>query len=186
MQQSQRPCQLLILSVSKTFREVTCQPVQCENVFVLQDRVLRTVTRHAMFSTGHGVGIAVSGGADSVCLLHLLHELAPRWNLRLSVVHVDHGIRGAASQADAEFVRSLAERFALPFHVHRADVRSIDDNLEQAARRVRQEFYCELMRSGTLDRIATGHTRSDQAETVLRSEERRVGKECRSRWSPYH
>jgi tRNA(Ile)-lysidine synthase len=140
---------------------------QCENVFVLQDRVLRTIARHAMFSTDHRVGVAVSGGSDSVCLLHLLHELAPRWNLRLSVVHIDHGIRGAASQADAEFVRSLAEQFALPFHLHRADVPSIDDNLEQAARRVRQEFYLELMRSGTADRIATGHTRSDQAETVL-------------------
>ena len=133
----------------------------------MQHRVLHTIARHAMFSTGQRVGVAVSGGADSVCLLHVLHELAPRWNLHLSVVHIDHGIRGAASQADADFVRSLAGEFALTFHFRQADVPSIDDNMEQAARRVRQEFYRELMQSGMVDRIATGHTRSDQAETVL-------------------
>jgi tRNA(Ile)-lysidine synthase len=133
----------------------------------LHHRVLNTIARHAMFSSGQRVGIAVSGGADSVCLLHVLHELAPRWNLHLSVVHIDHGIRGAASQADTEFVRALAEQFALPFHFRQADVPSIDDNMEQAARGVRHEFYRELIHAGTLDRIATGHTRSDQAETVL-------------------
>jgi tRNA(Ile)-lysidine synthase len=133
----------------------------------LHDRVFRTITRYTMFSADQRVGVAVSGGADSVCLLHLLHELAPRWNLHLSVVHIDHGIRGAASRADAEFVRTLAEQFALPFHFRQADVLSIDDNMEQAARRVRHEFYRDLMHAGTVDRIATGHTRSDQAETVL-------------------
>ena len=120
-----------------------------------------------MFSAGQRVGVAVSGGSDSVCLLHLLHELSPRWDLHLRVVHVDHGIRGAASREDAEFVRGLASSFALPFDVRTADVPSMDDNLEQAARRVRQQFYGELLGSGIVDRIATGHTRSDQAETVL-------------------
>ena len=132
-----------------------------------ESRVLETIARHAMFATGCHAGIAVSGGMDSVCMLHVLHELAPRWNLRLSVVHLDHGIRGASSQADAEFVRGLANRFALPFHFRKADVPAIDDNLEQAARGVRYDFFRELIASGAVDRIATGHTRSDQAETVL-------------------
>jgi tRNA(Ile)-lysidine synthase len=134
---------------------------------VLQDCVLDTITRHRMFSPGQRAGVAVSGGADSVCLLHLLHELAPHWNLRLSVIHIDHGIRGALSQADADFVGNIAKSFALPFHFRSVDVPAIDDNLEQAARRVRMDFFRELADSGTVDRIATGHTRSDQAETVL-------------------
>lgn len=134
---------------------------------MLQDRVLDTITRHGMFSPDQRAGVAVSGGADSVCLLHLLHELAPHWNLHLSVIHVDHGIRGAASEADSDFVSNLAKSFALQFHFRRADVPAIDDNLEQAARRVRMDFFRELAESGTVDRIATGHTRSDQAETVL-------------------
>jgi len=134
---------------------------------VLEDRVADTITRYAMFSPGHRVGVAVSGGADSVCLLHTLHELGSRWDLRLHVVHIDHGIRGAASEADAEFVRALAASFGLPFEFRRVDVPAIDDNLEQAARHVRQQFYLEMVRKGTVDLIATGHTRSDQAETVL-------------------
>ncbi len=131
------------------------------------DQVVAFIARHHMFRLGDRAGVAVSGGADSVFLLHVLRELGPRWNLELSVVHIDHGIRGEASRADADFVRNLADAFGLPFHLHRADVPGLDDNLEQAARRVRTEFYRELIESGRVDRIATGHTRSDQAETVL-------------------
>ncbi|HTR35736.1 MAG TPA: tRNA lysidine(34) synthetase TilS [Bryobacteraceae bacterium] len=131
------------------------------------ERVAEFITRHRMFGNGQRVGVAVSGGADSVFLLHVLRELAPRWNLKLSVIHIEHGIRGADSVADAEFVRALAAGFGLPFHFREANIPAIDDNLEQAAREVRQNFYIELIRSGTLDCVATGHTRSDQAETVL-------------------
>jgi tRNA(Ile)-lysidine synthase len=116
-----------------------------------------------MLSPGQRVGVAVSGGADSVFLLHVLRELG----FQLSVIHIEHGIRGAASLADAEFVRQLATSFELPFHLRRADVPSIDGNLEEAARHVRHAFYSELIASGAVDRVATGHTRSDQAETVL-------------------
>jgi len=131
------------------------------------DRIAEFVARHNMFPPGARVGVAVSGGADSVFLLEALRELAPRWNLHLSVVHIEHGIRGAASRADAAFVQDLAARHSLPFHLHQADVPAIHDNLQQAARHVRQAFFAELISAGTVDRIATGHTRSDQAETVL-------------------
>ena len=133
----------------------------------LVDRIAHFIDRHEMFRPGDRVGVAVSGGSDSVFLLHALRELAPRWNLELSVVHIEHGIRGEASVADAEFVSKLAGELGLPFHLHRADVPALMDNLEQAARGVRIEFYRELLQSSRLDRIATGHTRSDQAETVL-------------------
>lgn len=131
------------------------------------DRIAEYMARHRMFEPGQRVGVAVSGGADSVFLLHVLRELWPRWDLRLSVIHIEHGIRGAASMADAEFVRQLAANLGLPFHVREADVPSISGNLEEAARNVRQAFYAELIAAGTVDRVATGHTRSDQAETVL-------------------
>jgi len=133
----------------------------------LAARVAAFAARHRMFRPGDRVGVAVSGGADSVFLLHLLRELAPNLDLRLAVVHIEHGIRGNASLADAEFVRNFATQFDLPFHIHRADVPAVDDNLEQAARRVRTGFYQKLIETGCVTRIATGHTRSDQAETVL-------------------
>jgi tRNA(Ile)-lysidine synthase len=135
------------------------------------ERVAATIERYRMFAPGQRVGVAVSGGADSVCLLHVLRELAPRWALRLSILHVDHCLRGEDSAADARFVRELGAGLGLEVLCHEADVRRISqlegDNLEQAARNVRQEFYLGLLRSDALDRVALGHTRSDQAETVL-------------------
>ena len=131
------------------------------------DRVAEFIARHRMLEPGRRVGVAVSGGADSVFLLHALRELAPRFDIRLSVVHIEHGIRGAASIADAEFVARVASKFELPLHIRHVDVPAMDGNLEQAARNVRRSFYSELIAAGTVDRVATGHTRSDQAETVL-------------------
>jgi len=131
------------------------------------DHVAEFIARHRMLEAGQRVGVAVSGGADSVFLLHALRDFAPRWGLQLSVIHIEHGIRGAASIADAEFVAYLASTLAIPFHLHQADVPAIDGNLEEAARNVRQAFYAELIACGAVDRVATGHTGSDQAETVL-------------------
>jgi tRNA(Ile)-lysidine synthase len=131
------------------------------------ERLVAYAAKHALFAPGQRVGVAVSGGADSVFLLRALHELAPAWNLHLSVVHIEHGIRGAESSGDAEFVRALAAEYALPFHLLQADVLAAGGNLEQEGRRTRHAFYYELIQGGKLDRVATGHTRSDQAETVL-------------------
>jgi tRNA(Ile)-lysidine synthase len=128
------------------------------------DRIAKYIARHQMFPSGCRLGVAVSGGADSVILLHALRELASG---ELSVIHIEHGIRGAASIEDAAFVKDLAHKFGLPFHMQSADVPAVRDNQEQAARHIRQKFFSELIAAGTVDRIATGHTRGDQAETVL-------------------
>src|SRR5476651_686134 len=120
-----------------------------------------------MFHPGQPIGVAVSGGADSVCLLHALLELAPKWNLHLSVLHLNHQLRGDESRQDAEFVRDLAARLGLPFLIREADVAASSDNLEQAARLARLAFFHEVLAAGAVSRVALGHTRSDQAETVL-------------------
>jgi len=133
----------------------------------LIERVAHFADRLGMFRAGDRVGVAVSGGADSVFLLQALKELAPKWQLTLSVLHVEHGIRGASSRADAEFVRALASAFRLPFDLHEVQLAATEDNLEQAARRARQDFFQAAIASGQVDRVATGHTQSDQAETVF-------------------
>jgi tRNA(Ile)-lysidine synthase len=142
-------------------------PSKMKSVPSLLDRVAHTIERHDMFADGQRAGVAVSGGADSVCLLHALLELAPRWNLSLTVLHLNHQLRGAESDQDAEFVRQMAERLGLPAEIRAVDVAASPDNLEQAARDARLAFFQELLENGRLDRIAVGHTRSDQAETVL-------------------
>ena len=135
------------------------------------EQVAKTIARYSMFHPDQRVGVAVSGGADSVCLVHVLRDLAPRWNLRLAVFHLDHQLRGEESRGDAAIVRNLAAALDLPFELQEADVAAIcrqaGDNLEQAARAARLQFFQRLIAAGTVDRIAAGHTRSDQAETVL-------------------
>jgi tRNA(Ile)-lysidine synthase len=133
----------------------------------LLQRIVHTIERHRMFHPGQSVGVAVSGGADSVCLLHALLELAPKWDLHLSVLHLNHQLRGEESRQDAEFVRDLAARLGLPFLIREADVAASPDNLEQAARLARLAFFNEVLAAGAVSRVALGHTRSDQAETVL-------------------
>lgn len=123
------------------------------------DRVRKTILRYSMFAPGDRVAAAVSGGADSVCLLHLLAGL----DLRLSVVHVNHKLRGDESEEDARFVLQLAERLGLEARIVECDVSQAGGNLEQEARRARYDLFREL----PVDRVATGHTKSDQAETVL-------------------
>jgi len=133
----------------------------------LLDRVAATIKRHAMFRTGQSAGVAVSGGADSVCLLHALVELAPQWSLRLHVLHLDHGLRGEESRRDAEFVREVAARLSLPATIRAVDLAASAGNLEQAGRHARLGFFREAISSGAVERVALGHTRNDQAETVL-------------------
>ena len=134
---------------------------------MLLSRVRETIRRYRMFEPGQHVGVAVSGGADSVCLLHVLRELAPQWDLRLSVLHLNHGLRGEESRQDEQFVRELAARVGLDAKVRAVDVAASPDNLEQAARHARLAFFRERLAAGDVARIATGHTRNDQAETVL-------------------
>src|SRR5580765_4658038 len=110
-----------------------------------------------MFEPGDRVGVAVSGGADSVFLLHALFELAPRWDLKLCVLHLDHGLRGEESLGDALFVRDLTRRFGLPAYVGESDVARLKqetgDNLEQAARSARRAFFERIRTGENLDRI---------------------------------
>ena len=116
-----------------------------------------------MAPAGARLGVAVSGGADSVCLLEVLRELG----YELHVLHVNHGLRGADSDEDEQFVRELAAQRGLPVAVLRAAAPAPGENLEQALRRIRYAFFEQARREHRLERVATGHTLSDQAETVI-------------------
>ncbi len=120
---------------------------------------------------GNRVGIAVSGGADSVALLRILLELRGELGVVLSVVHINHQLRGAESDADAEFVAMLAQRAGLELFTRAADVRGRAAqnslSLEASGRELRYEIFREVASHQKLNRIATAHTLDDQAETVL-------------------
>ncbi|MCK4547852.1 MAG: tRNA lysidine(34) synthetase TilS [Candidatus Eisenbacteria sp.] len=137
----------------------------------LIQEVRRTIQEYRMIDSGDGVVVAVSGGHDSVALLHVLHALKPDLGCELHVAHLNHELRGTESREDADFVADLAGSLALPFTVHCAG-RQLRDrpkgvSLEEAARKIRYDFLGEVARNVGARRIATGHTMDDQAETVL-------------------
>ena len=133
--------------------------------------IRRGVYGRPLFRPGDRIGIAVSGGADSVALLHLLLELQRQLGVVLSVAHFNHQLRGRASDDDEKFVSKLAERYGLEFHAGRANVASKAKqqklNLEDAARRARYGFFSCLVKEGKVTQVAVAHTADDQAETVL-------------------
>lgn len=120
---------------------------------------------------GERLLLAVSGGQDSTALALALAALSAELDLHCEVAHVNHGIRGRASDADEAFVRSLAADLGLPYHARRVDApaRSEDSGcgLEEAARLERHAALREVATGAGLDRIALGHTATDRAETIL-------------------
>jgi len=137
----------------------------------LSTRVLDAMRLHALVQAGERLGVAVSGGADSVALLLLLLEAREKLGIVLSVVHFNHKLRGKGSDADEKFVARLAAKHGLEFHSASADVagkaKKERANLEDAARRARQDYFRALTELGVCERIAVAHTADDQAETVL-------------------
>ena len=131
----------------------------------------RYIRKYALLAAGDRVGVAVSGGADSVALLRILLEMRDEQGLVLSVVHLNHCLRGEESDLDEEFVRELARRFDLPFHCARREVKSFATknklSIETAARELRYRYLEDLLRGGSFNRVSTAHTLDDQAETVL-------------------
>jgi tRNA(Ile)-lysidine synthase len=137
----------------------------------LEQRVLETIRRTRLLAPGDRVGVAVSGGADSVALLRLLEHIRAELGIVLLVVHFDHGLRGADSDADADFVGALASARGFDFVSESGEVRSAAVkykwNLEDAARRLRYAFFEQIVAQDRATRIAVAHTEDDQAETVL-------------------
>lgn len=151
-------------------KKLTASPVRALRSR-LREQLLSVLQRQEMVRAGDRVGVAVSGGADSVALLRLLLELRDKLGIVLSVVHFNHKLRGKASDADEKFVAKLAGKHNLEFHCASLDVakkaKKERSNLEDAARRARYDYFRSLADSGSCTRIAVAHTADDQAETVL-------------------
>ena len=123
------------------------------------------------------LAVGVSGGADSVALLHALAAESRELGLVLHAAHLHHGLRGDEADADCAFVRNLAAELGVPLHEARVDAAreaqadpaagKSAETIEEAARRLRYRWFRDLMASGEVEAVATAHTLDDQAETVL-------------------
>ncbi len=137
----------------------------------LSKSVLRYIREQELLCPGDRVGVAISGGADSVALLRILLELRAELGVVLSVVHVNHCLRGAESDGDEQFVATLAAEHDLPFLSVARDVKTYAAekklSVETAARQLRYDYFKQLLKNGEFNKLATAHTLDDQAETVL-------------------
>lgn len=137
----------------------------------MKQKFIQYITEEALFSPGAHLLVGVSGGADSVCLLRLLYEIKEEWELTLSVVHMNHGIRGQEADEDAIYVAQLAKRWELPFFLLQKDVPAIAKKRglteEEAGRELRYQEFERIRKEQGADWIAVAHHQDDQAETVL-------------------
>ncbi len=137
----------------------------------LTETILATIHRFSMIKRGERVLCAVSGGPDSVALLHALWSLRDDLGISLYVAHLNHSFRGAESDADAQYVCDLATNLGLECIVEKVDVPAIRQALrmspEEAARMVRYEFLERVSLQIGAKKVAFGHTADDQVETVL-------------------
>ena len=136
----------------------------------VEERIFEYCEKYHMLEPGDGVVLGVSGGADSVCLLVALLGLQEKWQLRLHVVHVNHGIRTDAAE-DADYVKQLCEERGIPFYLIEASVEELARergcSTEEAGRQVRYEAFAQVMQETNCQKIAVAHNRNDRAETML-------------------
>jgi len=137
----------------------------------LTDLVLRAVQTSRLVDPGDIVVVGVSGGPDSLCLLHILKLLAERYPFRLHAAHLNHGIRGSQAEADAEFVANLCSEWKISCTIENMDVPSLARarhlSLEEAARQARYAFLARVASQQGARVVVVGHHADDQVETLL-------------------
>ena len=133
------------------------------------DKVVSTIEKHRMLEKGDNVAVGFSGGADSVCLLHILYMLRERYELNITACHVNHMLRGNEADRDEQFCRDFCARYGIKLEVLRVDVADIaeksKESIELCARKIRYKFFED--NAGQNGRIATAHTLSDSLETAV-------------------
>jgi len=137
-----------------------------ENFLKQMDEILS-----GLVSSGDKIVIGVSGGADSIALLQVLHRFSKTKNYGLFVAHVNHMARGDESYVDADFVKGVAEKLGLPFFLKVIDVQNkriqLKKSFQDAARLIRYQFFDETLKVVGGNKIALGHSADDQVETIL-------------------
>jgi len=137
----------------------------------LLSQVRETIAKYEIFNPGEKVVVGVSGGPDSLCLLHLLNRLPKELGITLHVAHLHHALRGEEADEDARFVERLATTWGFPATVEKRDVPAYAEReklaIEEAARQVRYTFLAEVAERVEASSVAVGHNADDQVETII-------------------
>lgn len=138
---------------------------------MLKQQVLDTIKKNDLIKYGDGIVVGISGGYDSVCLLHILYSIAEEFSLKLHPVHINHMLRDQEAMRDEDFVLVFCARLGLDATAVRIDVaqkaRNEKISLEEAGRNARYETFKRIAAEKSANKIAVAHSRNDQAETLL-------------------
>lgn len=138
----------------------------------MEEKILKTIKEYRLIESGDKIIVAVSGGPDSMCLLHILEKIRKEQNLIFSicVAHVNHGIREEAEE-ETEYVKSYCEAHEIECYIKKVKVKEIAHKekigLEEAGRKIRYEFFEEVLKKTDANKIATAHQLNDKVETIL-------------------
>ncbi|MGN1298372.1 MAG: tRNA lysidine(34) synthetase TilS [Candidatus Scatovivens sp.] len=136
----------------------------------LKEEVLDTINKYNLIESGDKIVLGVSGGPDSISMLNILYELKEKLNFSIIVSHINHGLRKNASR-DENFVRQFCENKNIEFHVLHADInkeaKKEKKGLEETGRKIRYEFFNEVLLETSANKIAIAHNKNDKAETII-------------------
>ena len=136
----------------------------------MKQKILQTIKKYNLIENGDSIVIGVSGGPDSICLLHVLNELKNELNFKIYVAHINHMIREEADE-ETEYVQEFCENLGIGCYIKRIDVVKLANNLkrgtEETGRQIRYEFFNEVLEKTTSNKIATAHNSNDKVETIL-------------------
>lgn len=135
------------------------------------ERVEKFIIENNLISKGDRIIIALSGGPDSVALLHILEKLREKYDLKLGACHINHLLRGEDAMKDEEFAKTLCNKLHINFYSHREDIKAYSKkhNIgeEESGRRVRYDFFQKVLEENDYNKIALGHNLDDNVETFL-------------------
>ncbi len=136
-----------------------------------EQKVLRFIIENELNSPGEKVLVALSGGPDSVFLLHFFNKFKNKFKIEIGAAHINHRLRGNDSERDELFCRAICDELSVPFYILRKDIKSYSKknkiSLEVAGRKIRYEFFEKISSENKYDKIVTAHNADDNAETVL-------------------
>ncbi|WP_032123603.1 tRNA lysidine(34) synthetase TilS [Clostridium amazonitimonense] len=134
-------------------------------------KILEYISKHSMIDRGDKILVALSGGPDSVCLLHILYSLKQELNIEIYAAHINHQLRGHESDEDEVYVKNICKNLGIECFVKRYDINTIAKekgiSSEMAGREVRYDFFKDLKEKLNINKVALAHNANDQAETIL-------------------
>lgn len=136
----------------------------------MRSEILKTIKKYNLIENGDSIVIGVSGGPDSICLLHVLNDLKNELNFKIYVAHINHMIRKEADE-ETEYVKSFCKNIGVECFVKRIDVIKTSKELkigtEEAGRKIRYDFFEEVLKNTNSNKIATAHNNNDKVETII-------------------